>query len=76
MAMPGWYDIVSDNSWGFDFPDCYHVRSSAAQVSFDDSESRSDDEAGILRTRDYLRSLLRTETDETGIPLSRMVIGM
>ena len=44
-------------------------------TSFDDAEGRSEDEAGILKTRDFLRSLLKTEADETGVPLSRIVIG-
>lgn len=44
-------------------------------LSFDDLDSRSDDEAGITRSRDYFNTLLATEAKETGVPTTRMVLG-
>ena len=44
-------------------------------ASFDDSESRSDDESGIMKTRDHLRSLIQKEVKDTGVPTSRMILG-
>ena len=76
MSMPGWYDIVRDTIYVSGCLGAILRAHSSTQASFEDAESRSDDESGILKTRDYLRSLLQTEADETGVPPSRMIVGM
>ena len=70
MAMPGWYDIVCSCEW---FQ--YLFLLITFEKSFDD-EGRSDDEPGITRSRDYLNNMLETESKETGVPISRMILGM
>ena len=45
------------------------------QTTFEDLDSKSDDEAGITRSRDYLNSLIETERKDTGVPTSRMILG-
>ncbi|TVY54883.1 Acyl-protein thioesterase 1 [Lachnellula cervina] len=58
MQMPGWYDVV---------------RPRQAAISFDDLQE-DQDERGILKSRDYFHSLIKTEID-AGIPSTRIVIG-
>lgn len=43
------------------------------QIAFDNRQQRQD-EAGILKTRDYFHSLIETEIS-SGIPASRIVLG-
>ncbi|KUJ23243.1 putative acyl-protein thioesterase 1, partial [Mollisia scopiformis] len=58
MRMPGWYDIVRTRPAALDFADL----------------QAGQDEVGILRSRDYFQSLIKTEID-AGIPSDRIVIG-
>jgi len=43
-------------------------------VSFDDLQGREEDEAGILKSREYLHALIKGETD-AGIPSNRIILG-
>ncbi|MCJ1329485.1 hypothetical protein MMC10_006165 [Thelotrema lepadinum] len=43
--------------------------------TFGDLTSKSDDEPGITRSRDYINNLISTETTETGVPTHRMILG-
>ncbi|KAL8969346.1 MAG: hypothetical protein Q9183_002039 [Haloplaca sp. 2 TL-2023] len=58
MQMPGWYDIV---------------RPGTPNIAFNDL-AQSQDQPGILRSRDYFHSLIKAEIDK-GIPSSRIVLG-
>ena len=77
--MPGWYDIVRPR-------DTTHVRilASAAwlfctntlpfiQLSLDDISQR-EDEPGIIKSKDYIHTLIAKEI-EKGIPSERIVLG-
>jgi predicted esterase len=44
-------------------------------VDFDDLQQKSQDEVGILRSRDYFVEMVRKEVAETGVPSTRMVLG-
>jgi hypothetical protein len=45
------------------------------QTTFDDLAADAHDEVGIVRSRDYLTDLIKKETESTGIPTSRMILG-
>ncbi|KAI9852814.1 MAG: hypothetical protein M1838_005035 [Thelocarpon superellum] len=44
-------------------------------TDFSDLAQKSADEEGILRSREYIRSLIRAETVEKKIPSSRVIVG-
>jgi len=55
-------------NYGMRMPGWYDI------TTFNDLEGKSYDETGILKSRDYLNSLIKAET-EKGIPSSRIVLG-
>ncbi|KAI9737903.1 MAG: hypothetical protein M1834_009273 [Cirrosporium novae-zelandiae] len=55
-------------NWGMRMPGWYDIKNFGALVSDDQ------DEPGILRTRDYFNSLIKTEIDK-GIPSYRIILG-
>ncbi|KAJ5166211.1 Acyl-protein thioesterase 1 [Penicillium canariense] len=87
LAMPGWYDIAHlgrDVNTPLRTPcpqkcspnqtkDPLTVRFFPFQLDFEDNV-RSQDEPGILHSRDYFNSLIKEQTDK-GIKPSRIVLG-
>jgi predicted esterase len=67
MPMPGWYDIVRRaSSWlhGDWWP----------QTSLS-ALDRSEDETGIREAQQYFHNLIKSESEKTGIPPERIVLG-
>ena len=85
MRMPGWYDIVRDRqavrtNMSYTFLAFYELFDGIPQMltelyqtTFNDLQ-QAHDEPGILRSRDYLLSLIKAEKDN-GIEAARIVIG-
>lgn len=62
MRMPGWYDIKT-------FDDL------AARQAGAEAGAEAEDEAGIVRSQQYVHSLIRAETADKGISPHRIVLG-
>jgi predicted esterase len=61
-------DILYTQNMGMRMPGWYDIK------SFSDLAAREEDEEGILRSRDYLHTLIDAEVAK-GIPASRVVVG-
>jgi predicted esterase len=70
MRMPGWYDIVSSPSREGQSKTMVLTK---IQTSFE-TINRTEDEAGILRSQQYLHGLIAEEV-ASGIPSERIVLG-